>query len=63
VSGIAAIRCTSCREVVLIGDRGRLRVVVPAAIIGVNARGEPDVRCGCGAVSTWKREPQKVGEQ
>ena len=58
MAGIAPFRCPNiaCRVVLLVSDRGRVRAVVPADLIGVD-KGDPVVRCGeCGERATWRRE-------
>lgn len=62
MSGITGFRCPACRELLLVSDRGCLRVVLPALLLGTSKSGEPEVRCRCGRISSWARETAKVGD-
>lgn len=57
MAGLAAFRCTSCFEIVLVSDRGKIRAVGEARLIGTDHDGSPEVRCICGTISTWSKQP------
>lgn len=58
MTAIATKRCPACREVALLADAGRVRVVGETRYLEVRPNGDTVFRCGfCGGLVVWERQP------
>jgi hypothetical protein len=57
VSGVSTRRCRSCGEVVLIADRGRVKLVGETRYVETRPNGDTHYRCICGVLVVWEHQP------
>lgn len=54
MSGISTRRCSTCHEVVLVADHGRVKTVGETRYVETLPNGDTRYRCICGVVVLWQ---------